>query len=313
MPPELARSQPLFALLDEAELGLVLRHWARVELPLGEVLFRRGDPSLSLWALEAPAAVALYAGEPAESMPVALVQGGEVVGERALIRGSSHPLTAVVVQGGPALRVKSADFMRLREMGASAAFKLLRQMSLDVCRRIPPRHGSSRAPRVLRGRGSAGELLRRARRGAQRDRPVPRLLRRRGHGSARPGANASGARSPARRALDAPGRAQARALLRRLGGSRGAVAVGRRGAHGGGRRLRPALADRRRARPRLRGGRGALADSGGSAPRTSTSFTPPAIRLATRWWRGWPGGSWRASEARRRRSSLRHRRRRTRR
>ncbi len=132
----LARAQPLFARLDDEEMGRILRMVARVELSPGEVLFRRGAAAEAFWALEAPAAVALFAGEPGEGAPIALVQGGGALGEMALIQGVAHSLTAVVAQGGAALRMRSADFERLRERGDAAAFKLLRQMDFDLCARI---------------------------------------------------------------------------------------------------------------------------------------------------------------------------------
>lgn len=135
-PAGLARAQPLFARLEDEEMGSLMRHVARVELVRGEVLFRPGDAVDALWALEAPAAVAIYPGEPGEGVPLALVQGGEVLGEGAFIRGSAHLLTAVVAQGGPAFRMRGAELKRLRERGEAVAFKLLRQMALDLCLRI---------------------------------------------------------------------------------------------------------------------------------------------------------------------------------
>lgn len=132
----LARAQPLFARLDEEEMGRILRMVTRVALSPGEVLFRRGAEAEAFWALEAPTSVALFADEPGEGAPIALVQGGGALGEMALIQGAAHSLTAVVAQGGAALRMRSVDFERLRERGDAVAFKLLRQMDLDLCARI---------------------------------------------------------------------------------------------------------------------------------------------------------------------------------
>lgn len=135
---ELLRSVPLFSLVDAAHLPELTRLLRPAELSVGEVLFHEGDAGVALWVLEDGTEVAVRARKSGadESVTVARLGPGEVVGEMALVDGGARSGTALVTHAGPAQRLDAMDFQALREAGHPAAFQVLRHLCLDLCRRI---------------------------------------------------------------------------------------------------------------------------------------------------------------------------------
>ena len=164
------RSIPLFTQLDEADLPDVLRLLRPVELVGGDVLFREGEPGRSMWVLEGSTEVSVSHGaRGSRAVVVAYARAGEVVGEMALVDDGPRSGTALVVQGGPAHELDARSFHALRAAFTPAAFKILRQLCVDLClklrqtneRIVPSGHAWVETPPLPRGPRPGAELLER--------------------------------------------------------------------------------------------------------------------------------------------------------
>ena len=147
------RRIPLFALLAPSDVMDLLRLLRPVELLPGQVLFRQGDPGDALWVLGEGVELTLSAAgaEGGRSVVVAYARQGETVGEMALVDDAPRSATAVVVQGGPAHQIQAVDFQTLRDARVPAAYKVLRQICLELCKKLRATNerivpGSPRAP-----------------------------------------------------------------------------------------------------------------------------------------------------------------------
>jgi CRP-like cAMP-binding protein len=132
------RSIPLFSLVDEADLNDVLRLLRPVELREGELLFHEGDPGRAMWVLGPGTEVSITQTHGGTRPPVVvgLARANDVVGEMALVDDGPRSGTAVVVHGGSAQELDAQEFHAMRAAFLPAAFKMLRKMCLDLCRRL---------------------------------------------------------------------------------------------------------------------------------------------------------------------------------
>lgn len=69
-------------------------------------------------------------------MAIAYVAAGETIGEMALIDARPRSGSAKVVQGGGAFRIEAADFDSLRKSFHPSAYKVLRQICINLCSRL---------------------------------------------------------------------------------------------------------------------------------------------------------------------------------
>ncbi len=131
------RNIPLFSLVEDRDLGDVLRLFRPVELQAGEALFGEGDAGKAMWVLGEGAEVSI-ATTSAQQRPVvvAYAKKGDVVGEMALVDDGPRSGTAMVVQGGPAHQIDANEFHAMRAAFVPAAFKVLRKISVDLCARL---------------------------------------------------------------------------------------------------------------------------------------------------------------------------------
>lgn len=124
--------------MEDAELLEVLRLLRPVELDAGQVLFREGGPGQAMWVLGDGVEVSISATPPGAERPVlvARARSGQTVGEMALVDDGLRSATAVVTRGGPAHRIEAVDFHVLREAFHPAAFKVMRQICVELCGRL---------------------------------------------------------------------------------------------------------------------------------------------------------------------------------
>ncbi len=133
------RSIPLFSLVEPADMPEVLRLFRPVELESGAALFREGDPGREMYVLGEGAEVSIsMGGGPGQKkhVVVAYARRGDVIGEMALVDDGARSGSAVVTQGGPAHLVDAQEFHAMRSTYVPAAFKILRQISIDLCARL---------------------------------------------------------------------------------------------------------------------------------------------------------------------------------
>lgn len=135
---QLVRSIPLFQWVDAAEVGEIAALLKPVDLTPGDILFRQGEPGAAMWLLGAAPEVTISTVPPGQARPVAVAyaRAGEVVGEMALIDDGPRSATAVVTAGGLAHRIDTEAFNALRSGFRPAAFKVLRRLSVDLCKRL---------------------------------------------------------------------------------------------------------------------------------------------------------------------------------
>jgi CRP-like cAMP-binding protein len=132
------RTIPLFSLMEAPDMMELLRLLQPVELEAGQVVFRQGEPGTAMWVLGSPVEVSLTAVPRQGKRPgvIAYARAGNTLGEMALIDDGARSATAVVVQGGPAHRIDAQDFHALRQNHSPPAFKILRQLCLELCTKL---------------------------------------------------------------------------------------------------------------------------------------------------------------------------------
>jgi CRP-like cAMP-binding protein len=132
------RSIPLFSLVAPEEMMDILRLLRPVELRAGEPLFRQGEPGRAMWVMGKGAEVAVSTQPEGQkrSVAVAYAREGDVLGEMALIDETPRSANAVVVQGGLAHEVDAREFAALREAYRPAAYKVMRKLCVDLCRKL---------------------------------------------------------------------------------------------------------------------------------------------------------------------------------
>jgi CRP-like cAMP-binding protein len=131
------RGIPLFSLVDAQDMQEVLRVLRPVQLTAGDVLFREGEPGKAMWVLGEGAEVSINATQSGKRpVAVAYARKGDVIGEMALVDDGPRSATAVVTQDGHAHQIDAQEFHSMRATFVPAAFKILRKISLDLCKRL---------------------------------------------------------------------------------------------------------------------------------------------------------------------------------
>ncbi|MDQ3262593.1 MAG: cyclic nucleotide-binding domain-containing protein [Myxococcota bacterium] len=132
------KSIPLFEYVQPPEMMDLLRLLRPVVLEEGQLLFGEGDPGKAMWVLGEGCEVNVLATPPGGDRPitVATARAGDTVGEMALVDDGRRSGTAVVTHGGTAHEIDAVDFQVLRDSYTPAAFKMLRKVAVDLCRKI---------------------------------------------------------------------------------------------------------------------------------------------------------------------------------
>lgn len=135
---QFVRSIPLFSLVAPSEMMDILRLLRPVQLSSGQVLFKEGDPGKAMWVLGRGTEVSISstAGGQRKNVVVAYAKSGEVIGEMALVDDGARSGTATVTQEGLAHEIDAMEFHALRDAFQPAAFKVLRQICIDLCKRL---------------------------------------------------------------------------------------------------------------------------------------------------------------------------------
>lgn len=132
------KSIPLFSLVDPPDMMDILRLLRPVSLDAGQVLFRENSPGSAMWVLGKGTEVTISATPKDGKRPVviAYARSGQTVGEMALIEEGPRSATAVVVQAGLAHEISAVEFQTLRQSFTPAAFKVLRQLCVELCAKL---------------------------------------------------------------------------------------------------------------------------------------------------------------------------------
>ncbi len=132
------KSIPLFSLVEPSEMMDLLHLLRPVELQAGQVLFKEREPGRAMWVLGAGVEISISTTPAGSKRPVAVAYAreGDTLGEMALIDDGPRSATAVVVNGGHAHEILAAEFHALRDAFKPAAFKVMRRVCVDLCRRL---------------------------------------------------------------------------------------------------------------------------------------------------------------------------------
>jgi len=131
------RTIPLFEYVEAADMSEVLRLFRPVELKSGDALFKEGDSGKAMWILGTGTEVTVTSAQGRKRpVVVAYSKPGDVVGEMALVDDGARSGSAIVTTGGPAHQIDANDFHAMRSTFTPAAFKVLRKICVDLCRRL---------------------------------------------------------------------------------------------------------------------------------------------------------------------------------
>jgi CRP/FNR family cyclic AMP-dependent transcriptional regulator len=127
---------PLFADLDTAERGEVVRIMEVQRLQQGEVVFREGEDGESWYVIFEGGAEVLKAAGDGSERPLRSLEPGDCFGELAILDGS--PRSATIRAAGPLtlFRFRRPLFDELLADGSLGAYKLVAAMARSQARRL---------------------------------------------------------------------------------------------------------------------------------------------------------------------------------
>ncbi len=146
------RAVPMFAELDEEELGAIVAVSRLFRAAEGTVLVRQGESGTGMFVLvNGRAAVTM---RPATASPevvaettLAVLERGDAIGELNLIDEAPHSATVTCVEPSTVFHIDAAAFAALRAEGHPAAYKLLRATAPMICERL--RHINERIAAIF--------------------------------------------------------------------------------------------------------------------------------------------------------------------
>jgi CRP-like cAMP-binding protein len=132
---EFLRGRPLFNDLDDAALAHMAAQLKPFSVPAGTTLFREGEKSRRLFVIE-EGRVGVSDRLPGDrEMRLAEVGAGGMLGEMALIRGISHPGTAVALEDTSGFTVDSSSLGALSGEAAHRLAGLIGRRAIAILRR----------------------------------------------------------------------------------------------------------------------------------------------------------------------------------
>ncbi|ACL02220.1 cyclic nucleotide-binding protein [Desulfatibacillum aliphaticivorans] len=124
------QGMPIFKGLSRHQIHYVLLAGSLRNMAPGEILFRKGDPSASMYAILSGNMEVLDSGQAGETtsfrkrMHVALLPAGEIVGEMGLVRKAPRSATVVAGDGVEVLEISRKMIQRLQWLYPPAAYRL---------------------------------------------------------------------------------------------------------------------------------------------------------------------------------------------
>lgn len=106
-------ASPLFSRLDRAARATIADELTTVQLSVGQVLFRQGDPGDSLYVVESGLLEVRMAAADGSSQVLDRLDAGAAVGEMALLTGQLRTADVVAVVDSRLVRLDKAGFDRL--------------------------------------------------------------------------------------------------------------------------------------------------------------------------------------------------------
>ena len=137
LPTIVLKRIPLFSELEPTELNdVVLRLAKRLTWEAGDAIVRQGEPGDAMYIIEIGKASVRIKSGAGQSVTVATLGPGEIIGELSLIDSaprSADVIAETVVHG---FVIRRDRFAALRAEYNSATQKIMRQMALALCKRL---------------------------------------------------------------------------------------------------------------------------------------------------------------------------------
>ncbi len=129
---EILRRVPLFAGLDESQLGDLLRDVSIRDHPKGQLLFQQGDTADRFYVVLGGWVKIFRLTQDGDEAVMALFARGESFAEAAMFMGGQFPANAEVVEQARLLRVESGPFAKRLHAEPGIAVAMLASVSLRM-------------------------------------------------------------------------------------------------------------------------------------------------------------------------------------
>ncbi len=129
---EILRRVPLFAGLDESQLGDLLRDVSVRDHPKGQLLFQQGDTADRFYVVLGGWVKIFRLTPDGDEAVMALFARGESFAEAAMFMGGQFPANAEVVEQARLLRVESRPFKKRLQAEPEIAVAMLASVSLRM-------------------------------------------------------------------------------------------------------------------------------------------------------------------------------------
>ncbi|MCB9521721.1 MAG: cyclic nucleotide-binding domain-containing protein [Myxococcales bacterium] len=127
---------PILSSLSEQETFDLIRACKVHRIAAGDVLFRQGDNTRSMYIIESGAVDVLLERDGGRSELIAQFGALDVIGEMSLIDPGPRSATAQVTAESTLYEIRGDDFEGLLRADNPAAYKVVRSLARIVCRRI---------------------------------------------------------------------------------------------------------------------------------------------------------------------------------
>ncbi len=133
----MTRELSFFSFLSDQELSDLSHHFTCRHVPAGTVLWREGDVC-DYMAFITSGRVLIKVGTEFEGkdVVVGVLADGSMVGERGMLDGSPHKVTAEVLEDLDLVMIDHENFRRILDKHGELAVKLLKGMLLSVSTRL---------------------------------------------------------------------------------------------------------------------------------------------------------------------------------
>lgn len=128
----LFRSSGLFRGMSDEEVREIVRTSNSRTLQAGESLFKQGDVAAALYIVESGELEVRAQSGFGEEVVLAMLGAGTVVGEMAILEGSSRSATVEALSDCRVFELSRDDFNALREQRSRAAYKLILNLAQTI-------------------------------------------------------------------------------------------------------------------------------------------------------------------------------------
>lgn len=131
-----ALALPIFAELDAADAAAFVQHARVVELPAGEILFRRGQPDSSVYFVLSGRVEIVLGDESPSGHRLATLEAGAILGEIAMLIDTPRMATVVALTDARLAEIERGSFYAALEDHDRWAEVLLRTIACVLAERL---------------------------------------------------------------------------------------------------------------------------------------------------------------------------------